>query len=498
MISETRSARLNASINDYLRCTVRIIKKPHLENLVVGRIRSRITIRRNTINLNNVAPENNSSLFRTVTDRPFVSRRRISRVGSTSVAADVDLNKESDKDVNNDLNGSLGDSNCIQPNESTMNQPELLVHENDVNPDMNHIEFSEPEITEAIQSTAPVSDDLVSITSFDDLDDETNEIQSNGTTKDESNILTNDVVVDDLNHDTGEHLNNDLNADLSGNVDDPDHVESNESTDKVGVLVEEDDTNLNDMNHVELPKSDSSVSGSTFDNLNYGMNMTQSNGNNENDPNTSASDVPVDDLDHTGERPSNDLDDKLFDDWCQQMIKGGLSVNSSNVDPYRVAPLESEIAKLTQPIGLNAVNQTEPNSNQPKKDDEILLPFLSPVSTQPDLICFDNMQSLIDSTSPVPDLELPIEPSQPKSKREIPELIPIRDLMCFETPKQYRARRNSIATRMILNVLAEAEKEANLRASSELITMNDSEPERISESEDSFGKLEWTGKSDSD
>lgn len=491
MISETRSARLNASINDYLRCTVRIIKKPHLENLVVGRIRARITSRRNTINLNNVAPDNNSSLFRTVTDRPFVSRRRVSRVGSTSVAAVVDLNNESDNNVNNDLNGSLGDSDHVQPNESTDNM-ELLLHENDVNPDgMNHIEA---EITEATQSTTAVSDDSVSITSFDDVDDETNAIQSNGTTQDESNILTSDVVVDDVDHDTGEHLNNDLNANFSGNVDDPDHVDPNESTDKMEVSVEENDTNLDDMNHVELPKpdvnSDGSVSSSTFDNLNYGMNMTQSNGNNENDPNTSASDVPVDGLDHTGERPSNDLDEKLFNDWCQQM-----SVNSSNVDPNRVEPLKPE---LTQPIGLNAVSQTEPNSNQREKDDEALLPFLSPVSTQPDLICFENIQSLIDNTLPIPDLQLPIKPSKPKSKREIPELIPIRDLMCFETPKQYRARRNSTATRLILNTLAEAENKANLRPSNEHITMDDSEPERISESEDSFGKLEWTANSDSD
>lgn len=85
-----------------------------------------------------------------------------------------------------------------------------------------------------------------------------------------------------------------------------------------------------------------------------------------------------------------------------------------------------------------------------------------------------------------------MEPSKPKTKREIPDLIPIRDIMSFDAPRQYRYRRSSIATQLVLNVLAGAENSANLRASNEMITMTDSEPE------ESFGKLEWVEESDSD
>lgn len=300
---------------DACACAVRIIKKPHLENLVARRKSARITARRNTINLNNVAPDNraNSSLFMNVTDKPFVSRRRPSCAKSNSVAAVVDLN--------NDVGNRLDDPDHFEPNVSA-------------------IDSFEPETTQKIEVNVP---DSVTDCSIGDSDDESN--QSHG-------------------------ANNDSNDNLDGN--------------SVGKL--DDPVQQNDVNPVEPIQAivADSVVSSTFDCSDDDMSaFDQSNGINQNDLKTSINNLENDDLDcGMHESVNNDLNGNL------NVNLGGNSVGHLNGlfpppnDPNNTDSLEPETVEQNEPVELNVANSTEPNSEQTKNDNEVLLPFLSPVSSK--------------------------------------------------------------------------------------------------------------------
>lgn len=75
--SQQRNLKRNALIEKYQQCLVRIVKKPHLEQLLVSSRPAKITSRRRTLGTTAANGSNERPvLFSNVTNKPFVVRRR--------------------------------------------------------------------------------------------------------------------------------------------------------------------------------------------------------------------------------------------------------------------------------------------------------------------------------------------------------------------------------------------------------------------------------------
>lgn len=133
----TRSTTRDLWLNEFSKCTVRITKIPHLDQLLRNQRSAKIIARRNTVAIGNStnrsAVNGPNALFRKVTNKPFTSRRinRRSSMCSTNNVSTVAV-ADGTPEPNTDRNVSIVHEESVDENDTVSAGPSGFGHSSNV------------------------------------------------------------------------------------------------------------------------------------------------------------------------------------------------------------------------------------------------------------------------------------------------------------------------------------------------------------------------------